>query len=232
MAVFAAQGFEVVPVPAGETQAAKRNVPLAIIASLVASSILYVIVQSTLALAYPKLGDETSTPLADAALYIAPWLGALVTFGGLVSTLGFVSGSALGTPRYLFAAAEDGHLPRALSKLHPRFDSPHVATIATSVLAISLLVPFDYRSLIGMSNVAVAVQYIATCLALIPLRKRDGATNVSMAGKLAPYAGAAMSLWIVTEASSTELLWAGISLAFGLALRALTKAQKASPMPT
>lgn len=231
MAVFAAQGFEVVPVPAGETQAAKRNVPVAIIASLVASSILYIIVQSTLALAYPKLGNETSTPLADAALYIAPWLGALVTFGGLVSTLGFVSGSALGTPRYLFAAAEDGHLPRALSKLHPRFDSPHVATIATSVLAIGLLIPFDYRSLIGMSNVAVAVQYIATCLALIPLRKRDGA-KVSALAKVAPYVGAAMSVWIVTEASSTELLWAGISLAFGLALRAITKTQNASPMPT
>jgi len=223
MAVFAAQGFEVVPVPAGETQSARRNVPLAIMASLIASSILYIIVQSTLALAYPKLGEETATPLADAALHIAPWLGALVTFGGLVSTLGFVSGSALGTPRYLFAAAEDGHLPRSLAKLHPRFDSPHMATLATSVLAIGLLIPFDYRSLIGMSNVAVAVQYVATCLALIPLRKRDGATKVSIVGRIAPYLGTAVSLWIVTEASSTELLWAGISLAFGLALRALTK---------
>lgn len=223
MAVFAAQGFEVVPVPAGETQSAKRNVPLAIMASLIASSILYVVVQTTLALAYPKLGDETATPLADAAMHVAPWLGALVTFGGLVSTLGFVSGSALGTPRYLFAAAEDGHLPRSLAALHPRFDSPHMATLATSVLAIGLLIPFDYRSLIGMSNVAVAVQYIATCLALIPLRKRDGATNISLIGRAAPYVGAAMSIWIVTEASGTELLWAGVSLALGLVLRALTK---------
>jgi amino acid transporter len=223
MAVFAAQGFEVVPVPAGETQSAKRNVPLAIMASLIASSILYIIVQSTLALAYPKLGDETNTPLADAALHIAPWLGALVTFGGLVSTLGFVSGSALGTPRYLFAAAEDGHLPRSLSKLHPRFDSPHIATLATAGLAIALVLPFDYRSLIGMSNVSVAVQYIATCLALIPLRKRDGATNIGIVGRVAPYLGTAVSVWIVTEASSVELLWAGISLALGLALRALTR---------
>jgi APA family basic amino acid/polyamine antiporter len=223
MAVFAAQGFEVVPVPAGETQAARRNVPLAIMASLIASSVLYIVVQSTLALAYPKLGDETSTPLGDAAAYVAPWLGALVTFGGLVSTLGFVSGSALGTPRYLFAAAEDGHLPRRLATLHPRFDSPHVATLATSALAIALLIPFDYRSLIGMSNVAVAVQYIGTCLAVLPLRKRDGATGISLVGRAAPYVGTAMSIWICTEANGTELLWAGASLALGLLLRAVTK---------
>ena len=227
MAVFAAQGFEVVPVPAGETQAARRNVPLAILASLGASSLLYVIVQGTLSLAYPKLGDETNTPLADAALHIAPWLGALVTFGGLVSTLGFVSGSALGTPRYLFAAALDGHLPRSLAALHARFDSPHVATVATSAVAIALVLPFDYRSLIGMSNVAVSVQYLATCLAVIPLRKRDGTKSSGAVATIAPYLGAAVSIWICTEASSQELLWAGASLAAGLALRALTASKPA-----
>lgn len=222
MALFAAQGFEVVPVPAGETHTAQRNIPRAITASLIASSILYVIVQSTLALAYPKLGEVSNTPLADAALYIAPWLGALVTFGGLISTLGFVSGSALGTPRMLFAAAEDGHLPRGLSGLHPRFDSPHRAILATSLVAILLVIPFDYRSLIGMSNVAISVQYLATCLAVLPLRKRDGVAGVSLVGRIAPYVGAAVSVWIVTEASGEELIWAGGSLIAGVGLRALT----------
>jgi APA family basic amino acid/polyamine antiporter len=227
MALFAAQGFEVVPVPAGETQVARRNIPFAIISSLIVSSILYVIVQSTLALAYPKLGEVSSTPLADAALYMAPWLGALVTFGGLVSTLGFVSGSALGTPRMLFAAAEDGHLPRGLAALHPRFDSPHQAILATTVVAVLLVIPFDYRSLIGMSNVAISVQYLATCLAVIPLRKRDGATKVSVLGRVAPYLGTAVSIWIVTEASGEELIWAGASLVAGIAWRALTQRKQA-----
>jgi len=226
-ALFAAQGFEVVPVPAGETQAARRNVPLAILASLGASSLLYVIVQSSLALAYPRLGDETSTPLADAAAHIAPWLGALVTFGGLVSTLGFVSGSAFGTPRYLFAAALDGHLPRSLASLHTRFESPHRATLATAAVAIVLVIPFDYRSLIGMSNVAVSVQYLATCLAVIPLRKRDGTARAGIVSTIAPWLGAAVSLWIVTEASGEELIWAGASLIAGLALRALSATRAA-----
>ncbi len=220
MAVFAAQGFEVVPVPAGETKSAQVNVPRAIIGSLIASSILYVVVQTALVGAYDQLGAETSTPLADAALSVSPWLGTLVTFGGLVSTLGFVSGSAFGTPRYLFAAAEDGHLPASIAMRHPRYDSPHRATVVTAVIAMVLVIPFDYRSLIGMSNVAVSVQYLATCLAVVVMRKRDlAARKPSIAARVAPYLGAAVSVWICTEASGEELLWAAASLAVGLGAR-------------
>jgi len=223
MAVFAAQGFEVVPVPAGETRAAQRNVPLGVISSLLASSLLYVIVQSALAFAYRGLGEVTDTPLADAALSVSPALGALVTFGALVSTLGFVSGSALGTPRYLYAAAADDHLPRSWALLHPRFGSPHRATLITAVAAMIMVIPFDYRSLIGMSNVAVSVQYFATCAAVMVLRKRAAPSEtLSWQRGLMPILGCIVSLWIVTQASGQELLWAGAALVVGLLLRALS----------
>jgi amino acid transporter len=223
MAVFAAQGFEVVPVPAGETRAARRNVPLAVIGSLIVSSLLYVCVQSTLAFAYKGLGKVTDTPLADAALSVSPTLGALVTFGAIVSTLGFVSGSALGTPRYLYAAAEEGHLPRAWALLHERFRSPHRATVITAVAAMALTIPFDYRSLIGMSNVAASVQYFATCAAVYVLRKRDAsATRLPWLKRLIPIIGCGVSVWIVTQAESQELLWAGAALSVGLLLRAFS----------
>jgi APA family basic amino acid/polyamine antiporter len=223
MAVFAAQGFEVVPVPAGETRAAQRNVPVGVIASLLVSSLLYVVVQSALAFAYDGLGTKTDTPLADAALSVSPALGALVTIGALISTLGFVSGSALGTPRYLYAAAADSHLPRSWALLHPRFGSPHRATLITAVAAAILVIPFDYRSLIGMSNVAVSVQYFATCAAVMVLRKRVASSEtLSWHRRLIPILGCIVSLWIVTQASLQELLWAGAALAVGLLLRAFS----------
>jgi APA family basic amino acid/polyamine antiporter len=159
--VFAAQGFEVAPVPAGETRAPQRDLPVAIVLSLVAASLLYVVVQLVLVASGANLSLESDTPLVAAALSVAPALAFVVVLGGLVSTLGFVSGSALGTPRYLFAAAADRHLPAALGAVHPRFGSPHIAIAVTAALAMALVVSFDYRSLIGISNVAVAVQYLA-----------------------------------------------------------------------
>jgi APA family basic amino acid/polyamine antiporter len=168
------------------------------------------LVQAVLVASGAPLQRATDTPLADAALAVAPVLGAVVLVGGLISTLGFVSGSALGTPRYLYALAQSKLLPAALHAVHPRFQSPHVAIIATATASLLFVVPFDYRSLVGMSNVAVAVQYFATCLAVLKLR-----TDTSGWRRAAPWLGAATSVWIVTEASFVELLWSVSSLAVG-----------------
>jgi APA family basic amino acid/polyamine antiporter len=224
MALFAAQGFEVAPVTAGETHAPERHVPIAVVASMLAASLLYVVVQSSLVGAYAHLGQPSDTPLADAAIAVVPALGLVVAAGGLISTLGFVSGSALGTPRYLYAAAADGHLPAALAAVHARFESPHKAVVSTAVLAMALVIPFDYRSLIGMSNVAVAVQYLATCLAVLKLRQQPRGKGFRIPfGPTVPLLGAAVSLWVFTQASWRELGWAAASLAVGLLAVAVTR---------
>jgi amino acid transporter len=218
IALFAAQGFEVVPVPAGESRAPRRDVPFAVVSSLALASLLYVVVQVVLVGSGADLSGATDAPLADAALAVAPALGVLVAVGGLISTLGFVSGSALGTPRYLYAVSLAGQLPKRLSDIHARHQSPHVAVVATAALATACVVPFDYRALIGMSNVAVAVQYLATCFAVMKLQQG----RASGALRVVPWIGVAVSVWIFTEASRAELVWAGVSLAVGAVLVLLT----------
>lgn len=236
IALFAAQGFEVVPVPAGETRSPERVVPFAILSAMFVASALYVVVQTSLVGARADLAPVTDTPLADAALAVAPWLGVIIAWGGLISTIGFVSGSALGTPRYLYAMGAARQLPHLLARVHPRFGSPHLAILATAMAALVCVVPFDYRSLLGMSNVAVASQYLATCLAVLfdnrPPR-RDSMTWVrGRLGKLgfwAPLLGALLSVWIVTEATSTELLWSVGSLVVGYGLSSMFGSRAARP---
>jgi amino acid transporter len=229
MALFAAQGFEVVPVPAGETRSPQRDLPIAVMSSLLAASLLYLLVQVALVGAFPGLGADSDAPLANAALAVAPGLAVVIAAGGLISTLGFVSGSALGTPRYLFAAASDGHLPSALAAVHPRFESPHRAVVATAVIAVLLVVPFDYRMLIGMSNVAVAVQYLGTCLAVLQLRKHSGDATRQRRKPWIPLLGAAVSLSIFAAANGEELAWAIGSLLVGLAVAASTRLARPRP---
>ena len=121
--------------------------------------------------------------------------------------------------------ARDGQLPRRLAAIHERHQSPHVAVLATAGLAIACVVPFDYRALIGMSNVAVAVQYLATCLAI----QRLGKEKPRRALLAMSWLGVAVSLWIFTEASPEELIWAGAALVVGAALVMLTA--RSSPKP-
>ena len=218
MALFAAQGFEVVPVPAGESRMPQRDVPFAVLSSLAGASLLYILVQTVLVGGGAELNAPTDTPLADAATRVAPALGLVIAIGALISTLGFVSGSALGTPRYLYALAVGGQLPKRLSETHPRFQSPHLAVLTTAALAVVCLLPFDYRALIGMSNVAVAVQYLVTCLAVYKFQR--GKAHGWRA--LLPWIGAAVSLSVFFGASWQELVWAAASLVVGAILVTLT----------
>jgi amino acid transporter len=224
LAVFATQGFEVTPVPAGETRDAARNMPRAILLSLAIASVVYVAVQIAVVGIHPSLATVSDSPLAEAARALSPLVATIVTVGGIVSTFGFVAGNAFGTPRYAFAMAERGFLPRLLTRVHPRFETPHAAIVATTLGGVLLTVTFDARNLMGMSNLSVAVQYLATCAAVIVLRRRGRPTAFrAPGGQATPIVGVVVSLWIFTGGSMSEVLVAGAALVLGLVCAAITR---------
>jgi APA family basic amino acid/polyamine antiporter len=230
IALFPLQGFEAVPVPAGEVKNPERAVPLGTVGSLLFAALLFVVVQAVLVMSFPGLGDESMTPLVDAARYVNPTLGSIVLVGGIVSVGGYMAGSALGSPRYAQAIAEDGLLPSPLSKIHARYDTPHVAIVATTVLAALLAVPFDYRQLIGMSNIAVVFQYASTCLAVMVLRRRrpsrPGAWRVP-GGDVVPIIGAAGALGLLAGATREEVIFAAAALGLGPVVALASKRSRA-----
>ncbi len=226
VALFAVQGFEVTPVPAGETRSASRVMPFSILASLVGASLLYIVVQAVIVGSYAALARVSDTPLADAALTIAPRIGTVVVWGGIVSMLGFVAGNAFGTPRYAFAMAEDGHLPAFVTRTGKRYGAPVGAIWTTAVCSALLAVAFPSRALVGISNLAVAVQYLGTCLAIAHGARR----GVPQRGRRWFYAtsGALVSLWILTQGTAVERWTALAAVGVGLAVGAATRARKAA----
>lgn len=223
LALFPLQGFEVAPVAAGETQNPRRAVPLGTLGSLLFSGLLYVVVQAVLVGSYPGLGRETDTPLYEAARYIGPGVAIVVLLGSMISTGGFTAGSALGSPRYAEAMAKDGTFPKALANIHPRYGTPHVAILATTLLSALLVLPFDYRMLVGATNVTVVVQYVFSCLAVPALRKKEalhpGRFRVP-GGPILPWVGALGAAALLLAVNAAEWTFAGASLAVGAAVYA------------
>jgi amino acid transporter len=229
LALFPLQGFEVTPVAAGETDNPKRNVPLATMGALLFSAVLFIAVQSTLVGVYPKLGEKESyTPLLDASRYLGPTLGVVVLVGSLVSMGGFTAGSALGAPRYAQAIAQNGLLPSPVAKTHPRFHTPHVAIVVTTVITAVLGAFFDYRRLVGMTNITVVMQYLFTCLAVPVLRKKGLGSGkrdrfVIPGGPVIPILGALGSLFLLYGADWKEALFGVGALIVGVLVAFLSK---------
>jgi len=225
LALFPLQGFEVAPVIAGETANPRRNVPIGTMGTLLLSALLFIIVQAALVATYPGLARDAQTPLADAAAHLGPRVGLIVLVGSFVSIGGFTAGSALGSPRYAEAIASHGLLPRALAKVHPRWSTPHVAIVVTTVISAVLAFFFDYRRLVGMTNVTVVVQYFSTCVAVPIMRRRapEGSRAWRVPGGLAiPLLGAVGSLGLFAAADKEEWLFAAAALAVGVVVARLS----------
>ena len=89
--------------------------------------------------------------------HLGAWAG--MAFGILMLTSSFAASLALfnNAARYLFALARDGVLPVAFSKLHPRYQSPHVAGLVLALLLAVILGSSAFAGLDPLVNVTTAL---------------------------------------------------------------------------
>jgi basic amino acid/polyamine antiporter, APA family len=88
--------------------------------------------------------------------------------------LGSLLALILGVSRTPPAMARDGHLPRVLAAVHPRYKVPHRAELAIGVVVAILAAFTDIRHAIGFSSFAVLTYYAVTNASALTLRKDEG----------------------------------------------------------
>ena len=178
LGVFAFAGMETSLCASGEVREPNRTIPRALGIALLSTTVLYVAIQLV---AQGILGSSLATskaPLADAMAQIHPALRALMLVGTALAMFGWIGSDILGSPRQLFAFARDGLLPRALARLHPKSQAPHVAILSYAALAITLALTGTFAQLAVLSALAIAALYIAGCAAAWVLARR----RVALAG--------------------------------------------------
>ncbi len=217
-ALFACTGFEYVPVPAGETDNPRRNVPLALLGSLFGATLLYALVQVVFIGTHPNPAGADK-PLAEAAAaFGGVWAGRALTIGAVISSFGFCTGVALVAPRYLAVLGEDAAFPRALARVHPRYGTPTVSIAITAAVTIGLVLFADFDRLSDLSNAAVFAQYVPTCLAVLVLRRkhRERSGFVLPFGPLIPLLATAGCLLFLNGISRADVTFSVATLAVGL----------------
>jgi amino acid transporter len=222
--IFAFGGYEVVPVPAGETRDPRRAVPFALVTTILIVTAIMTLTQIVALGTLPGLAGS-STPLADAALiFLGGGGAAMITIGAVFSTTGNNMGQALSGSRNLFALAEQGDLPRFFGYVHPRFRTPVNAILVTAGVSLVLALSGRFAALALASAVSRLVVYVATCAATLRLRnpRYAGAvsppTFVAPFGPVIPIAAIVVALAILAGASSRQLIAGTAALAAGAVL--------------
>ena len=230
LVLYAYSGFENTPAPAGEFRNPKRDVPFALLTQIAIVTAIYTLVQLVAIGTVPDLG-RSQTPLADAGrLLLGPAGGFLLTIGAVLSVLGTNNNTVLAGPRYLYALAENGRLPRAFARIHPRYRTPHVAILTQSGIALALIaidaVLHAVRpgalgvaeELAVLSTIARLATYIGTCLAVPVLRRKLPASPRTIrlpGGPVIPIAALVICLLFLSAAETKSFVAGGIALAIG-----------------
>ena len=230
LVLYAYSGFENTAAPAGEFKNPKRDVPFALVTQVLLVTGIYTLVQLVAIGTIPDLG-RSQTPLADAGrLLLGPFGGFLLTLGAVLSVLGTNNNTVLAGPRYLYALAETGRLPRILMRIHPRYRTPHVAILFNSGVALALIVidaasnairPGTLRvaeELAVLSTIARLATYIGTCLSVPVLRRKLPATPRTIrlpGGPVIPIAALIICVLFLSAAETKNFVAGGIALAVG-----------------
>jgi APA family basic amino acid/polyamine antiporter len=178
---FAYIGFDAVSTCAEECRRPERDMPIGIIGSLVFCTVVYVIVAAVFAGLMPYSEAVRLDPtrradaLASAMQYarMPGWTVGLVAGGSVIAQTAVLLVFQLGQPRILMAMARDGLLPPVFARIHPRFRTPHVATILTGALVAAVAAFANIDEMVDLTNIGTLFAFILVCAGIIILRLRE-----------------------------------------------------------
>ncbi len=178
MVPFLFVGFDVIPQSAEEIGGAMRDIGRALVYSIIAAVLFYLLIVFAVGLA-PL--DPATVNIATADAAGAWWqsknAAAFVIIAGVGGILTSWNAFLIGGSRALFAMARSGQLPGFLSAVHPRFRTPWVAIAVIG--GISAFAPLLGRSalvwVVNAGGFGIVIAYVFVAAAFVALRLKEPA---------------------------------------------------------
>ena len=179
---YAYIGFDAVSTVAQEAKNPKRDIPIGILASLLICTILYILMGITLTGVVPFRELSTSDPIAlgiDKIALLRHWphlttilVTSLVKVGAITGLTTVVLVLSLSQTRVWYAISRDGLLPW-FGTLHPRYNTPHIATIFTGIIATICGAFVPIGVLAKVISLGTMMIFLLVCLSVPIMRWTD-----------------------------------------------------------
>ena len=171
---FAYIGFDAISTTAEETENPQRDLPVAILGTLILCTILYVCVALVLTGTVPLNQIDTQAPIAHAMRVIGmDWLAGFISVGALCALTSVLLIYQLGTTRILYAMSRDRFLPKSLRLIHRKYRTPHVLTWISGLVVIICSLFMDLNISAELCNFGTFTSFIIICIAVLILRKTE-----------------------------------------------------------
>ncbi len=171
LAFFAYIGFGSIAKMGEEMRDPEKNMPKAILLSIIVTTILYILVAIASVTAVPwQTLYNAPNPAALVAGTVHPWLNAILAIIALFSTGNTILLILITTSRMMYGVASEGALPRRLAKVHPKTRTPYLSVFTVGAIAMILTLFKDIQTVAEVTNIWIFIVYIFVNLAVILLR--------------------------------------------------------------
>ena len=168
--IYAFTGFETLTVPAEESLEPRRDMPRALLATVVLVSAIYLLVHAAALGALPDLGGEKAPLATLAGMEFGPGGRLAMTAAAALSMAGCSLASLLGGTRTLYAMSASSRIPGWIGALHPANRTPVRAALLTGGIATVLAIVGGFAFLAAVSAGTRLLMYGACCLAGLKAR--------------------------------------------------------------
>jgi basic amino acid/polyamine antiporter, APA family len=219
---FAYIGFDAVSTAAQEAKNPQKDLPIGILGSLAICTVLYI----AMALVMTGMAHYTELnvphPVFVAIQKAGPalgWLGYLVNIGAIAGLASVVLVMLMGQPRIFYSMSRDGLLPAVFGKVHPKFQTPYIATIITGTVAALVAGLFPIGLLGELVSIGTLLAFVIVSAGILVLRYRSPELVRPFKTPLVPLVPilsiiicGLMMYWLPTDTWLRLIIWMAIGL--------------------
>ena len=171
---FAYIGFDAVSTAAQEAKNPQRDMPIAIIGSLLICTVLYILVSAIATGVVPYGLLDVPDPIAVVADHAGMgWMGRLIKLGAIAGLSSVILVLLLGQSRVFYSMARDGLLPPFVSRVHLRFRTPWLTSIMTGIGVAIFSALFNVREAGSLCSIGTLLAFVIVSIGILVLRVRE-----------------------------------------------------------
>ena len=171
---FAYIGFDAISTTAEECENPQRDLPRGMIYSLIICTILYIAVAFVLTgmVSYNEL--QVGDPLAFVFKRVGlNQISYIISFSAVIATASVLLVFQMGQPRIWMSMSRDGLLPKAFSRIHPKYKTPSFATIVTGLFVAIPALFLNLTEVTDLTSIGTLFAFVLVCGGVLLLPKRE-----------------------------------------------------------
>ncbi|KAF5998483.1 amino acid permease [Streptomyces sp. WAC00263] len=219
---FSYIGFDAASTAGEEAKDPQRDLPRAIMLSLVIVTALYVVVAGVAVGAKPwRKFNDSEAALAEIMKNVTgqTFWGTLLAAGAVIAIASVVLTVLYGQTRILFAMSRDGLVPKVFSRVHPKTGAPRANTVIVSLFCGVLAAAIPLGQLADATSIGTLFAFALVNVAVVVLRRTRPEMRRTFRVPLSPVLpaiGFALCVWMMGSLSAVTWVVFGVWMAAGL----------------